>query len=117
MTLTDVQNERIAWLKTFFDEAMYSPISYMSTTFQFTKDTWQYVRDYVFSYLPNGTGFSSSFTVLDINNNPVAMTFTQAMGLIQLSASQGLTAWQRLQSDINKVMTATTIAEVYAVMW
>lgn len=116
LVLYDARNIQIGILQDAYLKVAYQPISYMGTSFPCTES----VMLTLCSTLVQGMtpqGLPSSFQWWDNNNNGVAMTMTQLEGLGNLFFAQIYPAFAKLQTYINQVKSATTVAEINAVVW
>ena len=116
--LSQAQNNKIGQLQQIMLNNMTFTVSYMGTSFTFSygSDAWNFFMDYVLAF-PGGTNFPSAFAIPDVNGNSVAMTWDQALTLVQTIMNSGLAVWQHYQTKVASVMSAITITDVLAITW
>ena len=116
--LTDAQNRAVAGLESTMMINMTFTVSYLNTSFQFTygSGSWNFFKDYIMAF-PNGTFFPANFEIPDVNGVMTAMTWSEALTLIQNFMNLGLAVWQHYQAKVASVMAATTPAQALSVSW
>lgn len=112
--LASSQSTQLALMDSSYTSANTQPISYMNTTFQ--------ADDYSVNLLNQTIQIMTStstpnLTWWDSNNNGVAMTLAQLVGLGAEIFSRGQTLFTHKQTQKSAIRAATTNAAVEAITW
>ena len=121
MALADAQTGRIATLTTAYNTATQASVSYTSKggvtqTFQSDSQAISNLSKMLLAF-QSTTTVPTGFYWVAADNTQVPFTYTDLQGLANTIGTQGVTAFQHLQTQKASVNSATTVAAVQAVVW
>jgi len=111
-TFAELQQTKLQEIYTAYSNATQLDIAYLGTTF----DTKQSTQDVIAKNLSIGS-VPAGFYFRDINNVDVPMTYTELQGFGAAIQTRDLANFSKFQSLKASVLSATTQAELDAIVW